>query len=45
VPMCFCGDPCKVAKSNEEESYKQRYWMCKNYAFDSTPRQIHIGCC
>ena len=19
VPMCFCGDPCKVVKSEEEE--------------------------
>ena len=19
VPMCFCGDPCKVAKSDEED--------------------------
>ena len=20
VPMCWCGDPCKVAKSNEEDT-------------------------
>jgi hypothetical protein len=43
MPMCFCGDPCKVAKSDEEESYNQRYWMCENYAFDPTTRQIRIG--
>jgi hypothetical protein len=43
MPMCFYGDPCKVAKSDEEESYNQRYWMCENYAFDPTPCQIHIG--
>jgi hypothetical protein len=43
MPMCFCGDPCKVAKSDEEDSCNQRYWMCENYAFDATPRQIRIG--
>ncbi|CAN6290209.1 unnamed protein product [Urochloa humidicola] len=43
VPMCFCGDPCKVDKSEEEETYKQRYWMCANYAFEPTPEQIRIG--
>ena len=43
VPMCFCGDPCKVAKSEEEDTYKQRYWMCANYAFDPPPRMICIG--
>ena len=43
VPMCFYGDPCKVAKSEEEETYNQRYWMCENYAFDPTARQIRIG--
>ena len=40
VPICFCGDTCKVDVSVEEE---QRYWMCANYAFDPTPRQIRIG--
>ena len=43
VPMCYCGDPCRVAISEEEETYKQRYWMCDNYAFEPTPRQIRIG--
>ena len=23
VPMCVCGDPCKIAKSEEEETYNQ----------------------
>ena len=32
VLMCFCSDPCMVGKSDEEETYKQRYWMCANYA-------------
>jgi len=41
--MCFCGDPCKVDVSVEEDTYRQRYWMCANYAFDPTPRQIRIG--
>ncbi|KAG2582221.1 hypothetical protein PVAP13_6KG198735 [Panicum virgatum] len=43
VPMCFCGDPCKVANSDEEETYHQRYWMCENYAFDPPARVIRIG--
>jgi hypothetical protein len=43
VPMYFCGNPCKVAKSNEEESYNHRYWMNKNYVFDPTLCQIRIG--
>jgi len=43
VPMCFCGDPCKVAKSKEEDTYKQRYWMCANYAFDPPLRAFRIG--
>ena len=41
--MCFCGDPCKVDVSVKEDTYRQRYWMCANYAFDPTPRQIRIG--
>nr|TKW32613.1 hypothetical protein SEVIR_2G178900v2 [Setaria viridis] len=37
VPMCFCGDPCKVAKSDEEDTSRQRYSMCSNFQFESTP--------
>ena len=43
VPMCFCGDSCKVAKSDEEKKYNQMYWICENYAFYPTPRQIRVG--
>ncbi|KAG2606882.1 hypothetical protein PVAP13_4NG221832 [Panicum virgatum] len=43
VPMCFCGDPCKVGQSDEEDTYNQRYWMCANYAFNPPPRMIRIG--
>ena len=43
VPMCYCGDRCKVAKSDEEDTYRQRYWMCDNFAFEPTPCQICIG--
>ncbi|KAG2539330.1 hypothetical protein PVAP13_9NG345200, partial [Panicum virgatum] len=43
VPMCFCGDPCRIAKSEEEETYNQRYWMCENYTLDPVPHQIRIG--
>ena len=43
VPMCYRGDRCKVAKSDEEDTYRQRYWMCDNFAFEPTPHQIRIG--
>jgi len=43
VPMCFCGDLCKVAESDEHDTYKQRYWMCTNYTFYPPPRMIRIG--
>ena len=43
VPMCFCGDPCKVANSDEEDTYRQRYWMCSNFAFEPTLRQRRIN--
>ncbi|OQU78090.1 leucine-rich repeat-containing protein 59-like [Sorghum bicolor] len=37
--MCFCGDPCKVEISEDEETYRQRYWMCSNFAWEPTPKQ------
>ncbi|XP_066328075.1 uncharacterized protein [Miscanthus floridulus] len=43
VPMCYCGDRCRVAISDEEKTYKQRYWMCDNWQSGHTPRQIRIG--
>ncbi|RCV15117.1 hypothetical protein SETIT_3G032400v2, partial [Setaria italica] len=43
VPMCFCDDPCKVAKFDAEDTYKQRYWMCSNFAFEPTLRQRRIN--
>nr|TKW26452.1 hypothetical protein SEVIR_3G190300v2 [Setaria viridis] len=43
LPMCFCGDPCKVAKSDTEDTYKQRYWMCSNFTFEPTLRQRRIN--
>jgi hypothetical protein len=36
VPMCFYGDPCKVDKSEDHDIYRQRYWMCANFAFEPT---------
>jgi len=39
VPMCFCGDPCKVEISEDEETYRQRYWMCSNFVWEPTPKQ------
>ena len=32
-----------VAKSDEENMYRQRYWMCANLAFEPTLRQRHIN--
>ena len=43
MPICFCGDPYKVAKSDEEDTYGQRYWMCANYAFEPTIAQRRIN--
>ena len=43
VPMCWCGDPCKVAKSDEEDTYMQRYWMYANFAFEPILRQRRIN--
>ncbi|XP_066324723.1 uncharacterized protein [Miscanthus floridulus] len=43
VPMFFCGDRCKVAKSDEENTYRQMYWMCANFAFEPTLRQRRIN--
>ena len=43
VPMCFYDDPCKVAKSDEEDTYRQRYWMFFNFAFEPTLRQCRIN--
>ena len=38
VPMCFCDNPYKVVKSDEEDTYRQRYLMCSNFAFEPTLR-------
>jgi hypothetical protein len=38
VPMCFYGTPCKVDISEDEETYHQRYWMCKNFEWTPTER-------
>jgi len=42
VPMCFCDDPYKVAKSDEEDTYMQSNWMCDNFTFEPTLRQRRI---
>jgi hypothetical protein len=39
IPICFCGDPCKVDISKDETTYKQRYWMCFNFAWEPIERQ------
>jgi hypothetical protein len=43
VPICFFGDPWKVTKSDEEDTYEQRYSMCANYAFDPMIAQHRIN--
>jgi hypothetical protein len=37
--MCFCGDPCTIDISEDEATYKQRYWMCSNFTWEPTERQ------
>ncbi|XP_066352607.1 uncharacterized protein [Miscanthus floridulus] len=39
IHMCFCGDPCKIDISEDVATYKQRYWMCSNFAWEPTQRQ------
>jgi hypothetical protein len=39
IPICFCDDPCKVDISEDEATYKQRYWMCSNFALEPTEHQ------
>jgi hypothetical protein len=35
VPMCFCGDPCKLMCSEcKGDFYGMRFFMCANYAYD-----------
>jgi hypothetical protein len=36
VPICFYSDHCKVDKSEDHDTYRQRYWMCANYTFELT---------
>jgi hypothetical protein len=43
MPIYFCGDPCKVAKSDEEDTYGQRYWMCANFAFEPMIAQCRVN--
>ncbi|WVZ81890.1 hypothetical protein U9M48_029221 [Paspalum notatum var. saurae] len=42
-PMCFCGDPCKLEMSDEEETFRQRYRMCANRAFDPPENALMKG--
>ncbi|WVZ59269.1 hypothetical protein U9M48_009437 [Paspalum notatum var. saurae] len=42
-PMCFCGDPCKLEMSDEEETFRRRYWMCANWAFDPPEKALMKG--
>ncbi|KAJ1255403.1 hypothetical protein BS78_K245100 [Paspalum vaginatum] len=42
-PMCFCGDPCKMEASDEEETYRRRYWMYGNWAFDPPEKAVLRG--
>ena len=43
MPMCFYDDLCKVAKSDEDDTYRQRYWMCANFMFEPTLCQRRIN--
>ena len=40
VPMCYCGDRCKLVESQLIGScYGMRWFMCANYEYDP-PRAI-----
>ena len=41
--MCFCGDPCKMAMFDEEQTFRRRYWMCANWAFDPLEKALARG--
>lgn len=44
VPMCFCGDPCMLQRSEEmDDTYGRRYFMCANWAFDPPPQAMMRG--
>ncbi|KAJ1267757.1 hypothetical protein BS78_07G082400, partial [Paspalum vaginatum] len=34
---------CKIEKSDEEETFRQRYWMCGNWAFDPPLKEVMRG--
>jgi hypothetical protein len=36
--MCYCGDNCKLVKSNVHGyCYRMRFFMCENYEHDPLP--------
>jgi hypothetical protein len=43
MPIYFYGDPFKVDKSEDQDTYQQRYWMCANYAFEPTIAQRRMN--
>ncbi|KAJ1268508.1 hypothetical protein BS78_07G140900 [Paspalum vaginatum] len=42
-PMCFCDDLCKMEKSDEEDTYRRRYWMYANWVFDPPEKAVIRG--
>ena len=42
-PMFFCGDPCKMEMSDKEQTFRRRYWMCANWAFDPPEKAVMKG--
>ena len=41
VPMCFCGDPCKVDVSVEEDTYRQILDVCQLCLRSNTSSDPH----
>uniref|UniRef100_A0A0E0M6S7 Uncharacterized protein n=1 Tax=Oryza punctata TaxID=4537 RepID=A0A0E0M6S7_ORYPU len=43
-PMCWCGDDCCFQTSDDWDTYDQRYWMCRNYAYSpEKPKPVPKG--
>lgn len=39
-PMCWCGDECCFQTSDDWDTYGQRYWMCRNYAYSAEKPKV-----
>ena len=43
VPMCFCGDLCRIRRSDDySDTYGRRIFICDNYEYDP-PKNFRQG--